>query len=134
MPAGKWRGSRPLAAAGRTALSLDPRDGGGSAGTARRAVLATAGSHGQQGVKAQTNKGAPGAAKGELVDRGTNHRPRIQAYAGPNGEAWINWPESHHTPILAAELGIDEHTCSWRSTSLSVHLEELGEFVPKVDG
>ena len=66
-------------------------------------------------------------------------RQRVEAerqarLARAEREAWINWP-NRITPILAAELGIDEHTLFVAlDVAVRVHLEELGEFVPKVDG
>src|SRR5574340_426929 len=84
-------------------------------------------------VKAQTNKVRLARLKGELVDR-----PQAIAHvfklARSERDAWLNWP-ARITPILAAELGIDEHTLFVAlDVAVRVHLEELGEFVPKVDG
>ena len=84
-------------------------------------------------VKAQTNKVRLAQLKGELVDR-SQAIAHVFKLARAEREAWINWP-NRITPILAAELGIDEHTLFVAlDVAVRVHLEELGEFVPKVDG
>ena len=84
-------------------------------------------------VKAQTNKVRLAQLKGELVDR-AQAIAHVFKLARAEREAWINWP-NRITPILAAELGIDEHTLFVAlDVAVRVHLEELGEFVPKVDG
>jgi hypothetical protein len=84
-------------------------------------------------VKAQTNKVRLAQLKGELVDR-AQAIAHVFKLARAEREAWINWP-NRITPILAAELGIDEHTLFMAlDVAVRVHLEELGEFVPKVDG
>ena len=84
-------------------------------------------------VKAQTNKVRLARLKGELVDR-NQAIAHVFKLARAEREAWINWP-NRITPILAAELGIDEHTLFVAlDVAVRVHLEELGEFVPKVDG
>ena len=84
-------------------------------------------------VKAQTNKVRLAQLKGELVDR-SQAITHVFKLARAEREAWINWP-NRITPILAAELGIDEHTLFVAlDVAVRVHLEELGEFVPKVDG
>ena len=84
-------------------------------------------------VKAQTNKVRLAQLKGELVDR-AQVIAHVFKLARAEREAWINWP-NRITPILAAELGIDEHTLFVAlDVAVRVHLEELGEFVPKVDG
>ena len=83
-------------------------------------------------VKAQTNKVRLAQLKGELVDR-AQAIAHVFKLARAEREAWINWP-NRITPILAAELGIDEHTLFVAlDVAVRVHLEELGEFVPKVD-
>jgi len=84
-------------------------------------------------VKAQTNKLRLAKLKGELVDR-SQAIAHVFRLARAEREAWINWP-NRITPILAAELGIDEHTLFVAlDVAVRAHLEELGEFVPKVDG
>ena len=84
-------------------------------------------------VKAQTNKVRLAQLKGELVDR-AQAIAHVFKLARAEREAWINWP-NRITPTLAAELGIDEHTLFVAlDVAVRVHLEELGEFVPKVDG
>ena len=84
-------------------------------------------------VKAQTNKVRLAQLKGELVDR-AQAIAHVFKLARAEREAWINWP-NRITPILAAELGIEEHTLFVAlDVAVRVHLEELGEFVPKVDG
>ena len=84
-------------------------------------------------VKAQTNKVRLAQLKGELVDR-AQAIAHVFKLARAEREAWINWP-NRITPILAAELGLDEHTLFVAlDVAVRVHLEELGEFVPKVDG
>jgi hypothetical protein len=84
-------------------------------------------------VKAQTNKVRLAQLKGELVDR-AQAIAHVFKLARAEREAWINWP-NRITPILAAELGIDEHTLFVAlDVAVRVHLEDLGEFVPKVDG
>ena len=84
-------------------------------------------------VKAQTNKVRLAQLKGELVDR-AQAIAHVFKLARAEREAWINWP-NRITPILAAELGIDEHTLFVAlDVAVRVHLEEMGEFVPKVDG
>jgi hypothetical protein len=84
-------------------------------------------------VKAQTNKVRLAQLKGELVDR-AQAIAHVFKLARSEREAWLNWP-NRITPVLAAELGIDEHTLFVAlDVAVRVHLEELGEFVPKVDG
>ena len=84
-------------------------------------------------VKAQTNKVRLAQLKGELVDR-AQAIAHVFKLARAEREAWINWP-NRITPILAAELGIDEHTLFVAlDVAVRVHLEEMGEFVPRVDG
>ena len=84
-------------------------------------------------VKAQTNKVRLAQLKGELVDR-AQAIAHVFKLARAEREAWINWP-NRITPILAAELGIEEHTLFVAlDVAVRVHLQELGEFVPKVDG
>jgi hypothetical protein len=84
-------------------------------------------------VKAQTNKLRLAQLKGELVDR-AQAIAHVFKLARAEREAWINWP-NRITPILAAELGIDEHALFVvLDAAVRAHLEELGEFVPKVDG
>jgi hypothetical protein len=84
-------------------------------------------------VKAQTNKLRLAQLKGELVDR-AQAIAHVFKLARAERDAWLNWP-NRITPILAAELGIDEHTLFVAlDVAVRVHLEELGEFVPKVDG
>ncbi|MDI6750506.1 MAG: elements of external origin [Rhodocyclaceae bacterium] len=83
-------------------------------------------------VKAQTNKVRLAKLKGELVDR-AQAIAHVFKLARAEREAWINWP-NRVSPILAAELGIDEHTLFVAlDAAVRAHLEELGEFVPKVD-
>lgn len=84
-------------------------------------------------VKAQTNKIRLAKLKGELVDR-AQAIAHVFKLARAEREAWMNWP-NRITPILAAELGIDEHALFVAlDAAVRAHLEELGEFVPKVDG
>ena len=84
-------------------------------------------------VKAQTNKLRLAQLKGELVDR-AQAIAHVFRLARAEREAWINWP-NRVTPILAAELGVDEHALFVAlDAAVRAHLEELGEFVPKVDG
>lgn len=84
-------------------------------------------------VKAQTNKVRLAQLKGELVNR-AQAIAHVFKLARAEREAWINWP-NRITPMLAAELGIDEHTLFVAlDIAVRAHLEELGELVPKVDG
>jgi hypothetical protein len=84
-------------------------------------------------VKAQTNKVRLAKLKGELVDR-AQAIAHVFRLARAEREAWINWP-NRIAPILAAELGVDEHSLFVAlDRAVRAHLEELGEFVPKVDG
>ena len=77
-------------------------------------------------VKAQTNKVRLAQLKGELVDR-AQAIAHVFKLARAEREAWINWP-NRITPILAAELGIDEHTLFVAlDVAVRVHLEELGK-------
>lgn len=84
-------------------------------------------------VKAQTNKLRLAKLKGELVDR-AQAVAHVFKLARAERDAWINWP-TRIVPTLAAELGIDEHTLFVAlDAAVRAHLEELGEFVPRVDG
>jgi hypothetical protein len=84
-------------------------------------------------VKAQTNKLRLAQLRGEVVNR-AQAIAHVFKLARAEREAWINWP-NRITPTLAAELGIDEHTLFVAlDVAVRAHLEELGEFVPKVDG
>jgi len=84
-------------------------------------------------VKAQTNKVRLARLKGELVDR-SQAIGHVFKLARAEREAWLNWP-NRIAPILATELAIDEHTLFVAiDVAVRVHLEELGEFMPKVDG
>jgi len=84
-------------------------------------------------VKAQTNKVRLARLKGELVDR-AQAIAHVFNLARAEREAWINWP-NRIAPILAAELGIDEHTLFVAlDAAVRAHLEELGEIKVKVDG
>lgn len=124
------------------AVKVAVQESSGATGDGQAASLATSAAGGtsllqartvNEVVKAQTNKVRLAQLKGELVDR-AQAIAHVFKLARAEREAWINWP-NRITPILAAELGIDEHTLFVAlDVAVRVHLEELGEFVPKVDG
>jgi len=71
--------------------------------------------------------------KDELVDR-ARAIAHVYKLARAERDAWLNWP-SRAAPMLAARFGIDEHELHVAlDAAVRVHLEELGESVPKVDG
>ena len=83
-------------------------------------------------VKAQTNKVRLAQLKGELVDR-AQPSPTSSSWAGRTGGV-DQLAESHHADPRSG-TGIDEHTLFVAlDVADGVHLEELGEFVPKQDG
>jgi hypothetical protein len=83
-------------------------------------------------VKAQTNKVRLSRLKGELVDR-SQAIAQVFKLARTERDAWLNWP-SRVSALLAAELGVDPQTLHIAlENAVREHLEELGEFRPKVE-
>jgi hypothetical protein len=124
------------------AVKVAVQESSGATGDGQAASLATSAAGGtsllqartvNEVVKAQTNKLRLAQLKGELVDR-AQAIAHVFKLARAERDAWLNWP-NRVTPILAAELGVDEHALFVAlDVAVRVHLEELGEFVPKVDG
>ena len=83
-------------------------------------------------VKAQTNKVRLSRLKGELVDR-SQALAQVFKLARTERDAWLNWP-SRVSALLAAELNVDPQTLHIAlESAVREHLQELGEFRPKVD-
>ena len=83
-------------------------------------------------VKAQTNKVRLSRLKGELVDR-SQALAQVFKLARTERDAWLNWP-SRVSALLAAELNVDPQTLHIAlENAVREHLQELGEFRPKVD-
>jgi hypothetical protein len=83
-------------------------------------------------VKAQTNKVRLARLKGELVDR-SQAIAQVFKLARAERDAWLNWP-ARVSALLAAELGVDAHVLHVTlENAVREHLQELGEFRPKVD-
>ena len=83
-------------------------------------------------VKAQTNKVRLARLKGELVDR-SQAIAQVFKLARAERDAWLNWP-ARVSALLAAELGVDAHVLHVAlENAVREHLQELGEFRPKVD-
>ena len=83
-------------------------------------------------LKAQTNKLRLARLKGELVDR-SQAIAQVFKLARAERDAWLNWP-SRVSATLAAELGVDPHALHVvLEREVRRHLEELGQFHPRID-
>lgn len=83
-------------------------------------------------LKAQTSKVRLAKLKNEVVDR-AQAIAHVFKLARTERDAWLNWP-ARVSAQLAAELQIDAHTLHVAmEREVRRHLEELGEFQPRVN-
>jgi hypothetical protein len=81
-------------------------------------------------LKAQTSKVRLAKLKNEVVDR-AQAIAHVFKLARTERDAWLNWP-ARVSAQLAAELQVDAHTLHV-AMEVRRHLEELGEFQPRVN-
>lgn len=123
-PAGKPRAEAQLVREAAAEPVTPTLSGGGTTLLQARTV--------HEALKVQIKKVELAQKKEELVDR-AQAVAHVFSMARAERDAWLNWP-ARITPILAAELGIDEHTLFVAvDVAVRVHLEELGELRPRVN-
>jgi hypothetical protein len=83
-------------------------------------------------LKAQTNKVRLAKLKNEVVDR-AQAIAHVFKMARSERDAWLNWP-ARVSAQLAAELKVDPHTLHVAmEREVRRHLDELGQFQPRVN-